>query len=44
VIAFGGELLETDRLAPLCYDLNVLISLGVRVVLVQAFGHKSMQF
>ena len=34
VIAFGGELLETDRLAPLCYDLNVLISLGVRVVLV----------
>ena len=22
VIAFGGELLETDRLAPLCYEIG----------------------
>ena len=34
VIAFGGEVLSDGKFANLSHDLNVLVSLGVRIVLV----------
>jgi amino-acid N-acetyltransferase len=34
VIAFGGELVETPQLEPLVHDINLLVALGIRVVLV----------
>ena len=34
VIGFGGEALEQGRFASLSHDINLLVSLGVKVVLV----------
>ena len=34
VIAFGGEIVDEGKFAPLSHDINLLVSLGVRVVLV----------
>ncbi len=34
VIAFGGEVITEGHLAGLCHDINLLASLGVRLVLV----------
>lgn len=34
VIGFGGELVESDRFSQLSHDINLLVSLGIRIVLV----------
>ena len=34
VIAFGGEVISQGKFAGLSYDLNLLVSMGVRIVLV----------
>lgn len=34
VIAFGGEVVSQGKFAGLSYDLNLLVSMGVRIVLV----------
>jgi amino-acid N-acetyltransferase len=44
VIAFGGEVVADDSFIGVVHDINLLVSLGIRLVVVHGAGRKSRRF